>query len=123
MDARERVTDYTLSALERANAELRRENTRLAREKLGTSDAAAASILGRLQRAQTELSVTKARLAEYEQKLADERARNEWVDHLHAQIEELKAQIEAMRGTRAWRVSSSYWRLRRRLLRHGRPEA
>ena len=49
--------------LERANAELRRANVRLAREKLGVHDAAAAAFVARYERLQRELEATKKQLA------------------------------------------------------------
>jgi hypothetical protein len=117
MDARERVKDDTLRALERANAELRRENARLARDKLGTSDAAAASLLGRLQRAQRELKEAQKRLKSYDDHAEAERARDEWIADLHSQIKQLKRVIEHMESTRVWQLGSVYWRTRNRLTR------
>jgi len=53
--------------LEEANAELRRANTRLARRRLGVHDAAAASVLRRLEeRGDREASAAKAAAAEAE---------------------------------------------------------
>ena len=110
MDERDR-----LSALERANEELRRENARLAREKLGTADAAAASLLGRLQRTQSELKEAQRQLRRFERHVEAERAREEWIAELHAQIEHLRGVVASMESTRTWRLGAIYWRTRDRL--------
>ena len=107
--------DERLSALERANKELRRENARLAREKLGTADAAAAALLGRLQRARSELKEAQRRLKRFEQHVEAERAREEWIADLHAQIEHLRGVIASMESTRVWQLGAVYWRARDRL--------
>lgn len=106
---------HRLRGLEQANADLRRENARLARERLGTADAAAASLLGRLQRTQRELREAQKRFKEYERRAVAERARDEWVGELHAQIQQLRGVIEEMEATRVWQLGRVYWRTRNKI--------
>jgi 2-polyprenyl-3-methyl-5-hydroxy-6-metoxy-1,4-benzoquinol methylase len=94
-----------LRGLERANEELRVANVRLAREKLGAADSAAASLAARVRALEKELA--GARLLEHK----------EWIDDLHRQIEEGRETISMMEASRAWRVGRSYWALRDRLRR------
>jgi len=103
--------------LERANAELRRTNARLARKTLGIADSAGASLLAKLEATQSELeSVLRA---EQERNAAEEAeaARVHSVAVLHAEIADLNATIAMMQGTRVWRLGGTWWRIRDRLLR------
>jgi SAM-dependent methyltransferase len=97
--------------LERANAELRHTNARLAREKLGVAESAAASLLARVERLETELEQARARAEEEERAVAHD----DWIKHLHAEIDRHRRQVEAMEATRVWRLGRRYWRLRDRL--------
>jgi 2-polyprenyl-3-methyl-5-hydroxy-6-metoxy-1,4-benzoquinol methylase len=101
--------------LEQANLELRRANTRLARDRLGVADSAAGTLLAKVDRLEVALREARARIRELDRA----RAHDEWVQGLHKQIEERQQEIEDMKATRAWRFAASYWRLRDRLLRRG----
>jgi 2-polyprenyl-3-methyl-5-hydroxy-6-metoxy-1,4-benzoquinol methylase len=99
--------------LEQANLELRRANVRLARERLGVADSAAATLLAKVDRLETALRESRARIKELDRA----RAHDEWVQGLHDQIDQRQREIEAMKATRAWRLAGSYWALRDRVLR------
>jgi SAM-dependent methyltransferase len=115
--AAEPVHHRYLRGLEQANEELRAANARLAREKLGTADSAAAAIVNRVrtlegQLADARLELSDARLLEHKG----------WIDHLHRRIAENEQTIEEMRRTRVWQLGRRYWAVRdrvRSLVRHG----
>ena len=87
--------------LERANAELRVVNAKLARDHLGKANSAAAALVARTRALEAELS--DARRLEHK----------EWIESLHRQIEEGRQRIEAMESSRAWRLAERYRRVRR----------
>jgi 2-polyprenyl-3-methyl-5-hydroxy-6-metoxy-1,4-benzoquinol methylase len=103
--------------LELGNAELRRANARLGRERLGVADSAAASILARIERLTRELEELRVRIDEEEQAAEAKRAHDEWIENLHEQIEEHKRTIRDMETTRIWRLGGRYWAARDRLRR------
>jgi hypothetical protein len=103
--------------LERANAELKRTNARLSRELIGTADSAAATLLAKLKRAESELVVLREQLAERERAEKQDQELHAWIEHLHEEIGQRTREVESMRATRVWRLAGKYWRLRDRLLR------
>lgn len=98
-------------ALERANDALRAVNARLARQKLGTADSAAASLLARVRALEAEVA---------EVRMTDQQTHLDWIEDLHRQITERAQTIEEMESTRVWQLAGRYWSVRdrvRRLLR------
>ena len=99
--------------LEEANEALRRANARLARDKLGTADSAAASLVGRLRTLEDELA--EIRRIEAEEVATEEH--RQWIDHLHQQIAERDRMIAEIQSRRAWRLLNRYWSVRARFTR------
>jgi 2-polyprenyl-3-methyl-5-hydroxy-6-metoxy-1,4-benzoquinol methylase len=97
--------------LELANADLRCTNARLARGMLGVADSAAASLLARVERLENELEETRVRVQQEQRALEHD----EWIEHLHAEIDRHRRQVETMQSTRVWRLAARYWGLRDRL--------
>jgi SAM-dependent methyltransferase len=96
--------------LERANAELRRVNARLARSWLGRADSAAATLVARVQRLEQSLAEAEARAAANARRPEDQ----EVIENLDREVAELNQTIAAMQGTRAWRLASRFWGVKRR---------
>jgi SAM-dependent methyltransferase len=94
--------------LERANEELRLANARLARSWRGTADSAAATLVAKIKRLEEALEEAKA-----ERRWSDEDER--MVKGLHKEIADLNQAIAEMQSTRAWRLASSFWSVKRRL--------
>jgi 2-polyprenyl-3-methyl-5-hydroxy-6-metoxy-1,4-benzoquinol methylase len=104
--------------LEVANADLRRENARLARKKLGKAGSAAASLLANLEADRVELDARLGKIDPLDPEgpaRAERRALLKRVEELHGQ---LLAQDRAMRdltSTRGFRFVTRYWSTRDRL--------
>jgi DNA repair exonuclease SbcCD ATPase subunit len=120
VDGVEPSRDEELERLEQANADLRRVNARLARGLIGTSSSAAAALQARLERAEHDLAVARAELAERERAEREQRELQTWIDHLQREIASRERELEGIRASQAWRLASRYWDLRDRLLRRAR---
>lgn len=92
--------------LEHANRELRRVNARLARDRLGKADSAAATVLGKLERERTALE--ERRRAHPTERQAQLRR----IEELHEQALAQERQLREMTSTRAWRLATRYWGMR-----------
>ena len=97
--------------LERGNRELWLANARLARAQAGKADSAAASLLGQLETARRQLHELESKIAVEEAHEAHE----EWIRHLHEQIETQRQVIERIEASPAWRLAGRYWRTRKRV--------
>lgn len=97
--------------LERANRELWEANVRLARGQVGKFDSAAASLLGQLETARRQLQELQDRIAAEEA----EDAHEEWIRHLHEQIETQRQIIDRIEASPTWRLAGRYWRARQRV--------
>jgi SAM-dependent methyltransferase len=111
------VFNRHLLDLEGANKELRRANARLSRKLIGTADSAAATLVAKLKRAESELAALREQLEERERAEKEARELHEWIEHLHAEIEHHRSEVEGMQATRVWRLAGRYWALRDRILR------
>jgi 2-polyprenyl-3-methyl-5-hydroxy-6-metoxy-1,4-benzoquinol methylase len=105
-----------MTDLERANDELRRTNARLAHERIGVANSAGATLLAKLKRAEIEVTTLRERLDEKERAEEEARELHAWIDHLHEEIGRYRSEVEAMQGSRAWRLAGRYWAVRDRLI-------
>ena len=98
-----------MRTLEQANRELRRTNARLAKGKLAKADSAAATLIANLELERQALEERRLRES-YDPEDPTERQA-----HLR-RIDELERQLNEVTATRAWRVVTRYWALKRALL-------
>jgi hypothetical protein len=114
MDGDERVT---IEQLEAANAELRRVNARLAREKLGKANSAAASLLAKVEAEREELARRLGELPSGDPVADERRALIRRVEELHQQVLAQEHELRELKRMRLWRVSSRYHSIKALLLR------
>jgi hypothetical protein len=113
--------ELTREQLEEANAELRRANARLAREKLGKADSAAATLLAGLEAEREELARRVGELPSADPVADERRALIRRVEELHEQVLAQERELRQLKQMRAWRLASTYHGLTARLRRrtHG----
>jgi hypothetical protein len=113
--------ELTREQLEEANAALRRANARLAREKLGKADSAAATLLARLEAEREELARRVGELPSGDLVADERRALIRRVEELHEQVLAQERELRQLKQMRAWRLASTYHGLTARLRRrtHG----
>ena len=104
----EPISHRYVRGLESAVEELRAVNARLARQKLGMADSAAAALVARLHALEEELAQAR---------ITDQQAHLDWIEQLHRQIEEGRRTIAEMEATRAWQLGRRYWAVRDRFRR------
>lgn len=109
----------TREQLEAANADLRRANARLAREKLGKADSAAASLLAGLEAEREELARRLGDLPSGDPVADERRALIRRVEELHEQVLAQERELRELKSMRLWTLVSGYHSIRALVSRKG----